>query len=195
MMLDPAIVSSINHVLRGNGWALERLKTHAGRTARFDCLPFSLALTVLENGEVGLAAAEPAPDVAVRLTPGVMLRVLARDDTVWNEIGIGGDTAFAATLHAVFRNLRWDVEEDLARLFGDIAAHRMAETGRTLGLWHAQGLDNLARAFAEYWTEEEPLIASARDVGQFNRDVDRLRDDVARFEKRIEHLIHRQENG
>ena len=39
------------------------------------------------------------------------------------------------------------------------------------------------------WTEERPLIAAARDLGEFNRDVDTLRDDVARLEKRIEILL------
>ena len=45
---------------------------------------------------------------------------------------------------------------------------------------------NTGRSFAEYWTEEQPLIAGARDIEAFNRAVDQLRDDAARLEKRIE---------
>jgi ubiquinone biosynthesis protein UbiJ len=117
-----------------------------------------------------------------------MLRLAARDESAWRDIDITGDTDLASAIHHVARNLRWDVEADLARLFGDIVAHRMAETGRTLRRWGEQAADNTARSFTEYWTEEQPLIASARDLEAFGRAVDELRDDGARLEKRIERL-------
>lgn len=120
-----------------------------------------------------------------------MLRLAARDESAWREISITGDTDFASTIHRVARNLRWDVEEDLSRVFGDIAAHRMAETGRAFQRWSGQAAENTARAFAEYWTEEQPLIAGARDLEEFGRAVDQLRDDAARLEKRIEQLASR----
>jgi ubiquinone biosynthesis protein UbiJ len=126
--------------------------------------------------------------VTIRLTPGILLRLAARDAAAWSDIAVEGDPQFAAALNHVARNLRWDVEEDLSRLFGDIAAHRMVESGRKLGDWGRQGADNLARSFAEYWTEERPLIASRAEVERFNHDVDALRNDVARLEKRIEQL-------
>jgi len=190
-LLDPAVVGFINHLLRGAGWARDELKRFSGRSARFDAFPFALALTVLDSGEVALAAADAAPAVTARLTPGLVLRLAARDETAWQDIEIAGDTDFVATIHHVARNLRWDVEEDLSRVFGDIAAHRMAETGRTLNRWGAQALENTGRAFAEYWTEERPLIAGRRDLDEFNRAVDALRDDVARLEKRLENLSGR----
>ena len=193
-MFDPAAAGFINHLLRGAGWARDELKRYAGRTARFEIFPFALSLTVLDNGEVALAAADAAPAVAARLTPGLMLRLAARDDTAWQDIDISGDTDFAAAIHHVARNMRWDVEEDLSRVFGDIAAHRMAETGRTLNRWGAQAMENTGRAFAEYWTEERPLIAGRRDLDEFNRAVDALRDDVARLEKRVENLSNRRDS-
>lgn len=191
-MLDPAAVAFANHLLRGAGWARDALKPFAGKTARFEMMPFTLSLAVLENGEVAPAAADAIPAATARLTPGVLLRLAARDDSAWREVEITGDTDFAAALNYVARNLQWDVEEDLARAFGDVAAHRMAETGRTFRAWSERALDNTARSFAEYWTEERPLIAAARDLEEFNRAVDRLRDDVARLEKRIDALPGRK---
>ena len=192
-MLQSFSVSSVNHLLRSNSWAREKLKPFAGKTARFECPPLSLALTIQETGEVTAAdASATAPDATVRLTAGLMLRLLARDQAAWAEIEVDGDTAFATVLNQIVRNVRWDVEEDLSRVFGDIAAHRMVQTGKALDQWRAQATDNLARSFAEYWTEERPLIARARDVAQFNRDVDVLRDDAARFEKRLQQFVSRQ---
>ena len=192
-MFQTAATSPINHLLRSNSWAQERLKPFAGKTARFDCPPFSLVLAVQENGEVAAGdVSATAPDVTIRLTPGLMLRVMSRDEAAWAEIRIDGDTAFASAINHVARNLRWDAEEDLSRVVGDIAAHRLVQTGKMIDTWRAQTFDNLSRSFVEYWTEERPLIARKHDVGQFNRDVDTLRDDVARLEKRLEHFSNRR---
>jgi len=191
-VLDPAATGFINHLLRGASWAREELRRFTGKSARFEVLPFALSLTVLETGEVTPAAGSDAPAVTISLTPGLLLRLAARDETAWREVGITGDPGFASVINHLARNLRWDVEEDLSRAFGDIPAHRMAESGRALRRWGEQALLNTGRSFAEYWTEERPLIASARELEDYNRAVDELRDDVARLEKRTEILLHRQ---
>ena len=146
---------------------------------------------MLDGGEVAPAAAGAVPAVTLKLTPGLMLRFAARDEAAWREIEVAGDTEFAAAINHLARNLRWDFEEDLSRVFGDVAAHRMAEAGRSFEHWGGRSAEHLGRAFAEYWTEEQPLIAGRRDVEEFNRAVDRLRDDVARLEKRLELLSQR----
>jgi ubiquinone biosynthesis protein UbiJ len=190
--LETAAAGFINHLLRGASWARDELKPFVGRTARIEVVPLALALTVVESGEIMPAAAGAAPAVTLRLTPGLMLWLAARDESAWREIEIAGDTDFASAINRVARNLRWDVEEDLSRVFGDIAAHRMAETGRTLRRWGEQAADNTARSFAEYWTEEQPLIAARHDLDAFGRAVDQLRDDTARLEKRLENQLNRQ---
>ena len=187
----PVFPAPINHVLRANSWALARLSSYAGRVARIESPPFSHMMMVMANGELADAAPDATPSVTVRLTPGLVLRLLARDATAWNDIQVEGDADFAATIHYVTHNIRWDIEEDLSKVVGDIAAHRLVETGRKLDRWGRQGADNLARSFAEYWTEEQPLIAGHAEIAQFSREVDALRDDVARLEKRIEQLDSR----
>lgn len=187
-ILNPAAAAAVNHLLRGAAWARAELRRHAGKTACFELVPARFSLTVLDSGEVAAAPADAAPAVTLKLSPGVMLRLAAREESAWTEVEAAGDTGFAATISQLAHNLRWDIEEDLSRVFGDVAAHRLAETGRALHRWGGQSLENLARAFAEYWTEEQPLIVSAREVAEFNRAVDALRDDLARLEKRVERL-------
>ena len=184
-MFDALAGAPLNHLLRANAWARDVLKPHAGKVACLRCLPVETRLVVLDSGEVAPAAAGAAPAVTLTLTPGLLLRAAARDDTVWRDIGVDGDTAFGNAIHQLWRHLRWDTEEDLSKIFGDIAAHRMAESGRTLQRWAQMSGDNLARSFTEYWTEEQPLVAARTDVARFNADVDQLRDAVARLEKRI----------
>jgi ubiquinone biosynthesis protein UbiJ len=186
---DAAAAGFINHLLRAANWARDELKPYTGRTARIEVAPFALSLTVLESGETVPAGSDAIPAVTVKLTPGLMLRFAARDENAWREMDITGDTGFASAIHHVARNLRWDAEEDLSRIFGDVVAHRMADAGRTLQRWGEAAADNTARFFVEYWTEEQPLIASRRDLDEFGRAVDQLRDAAARFEKRLEQLL------
>jgi len=189
--VSAAAAAAVNHLLRSASWARDALRRHAGKSARFELIPFVVALTILERGEVAPAAADAVPAATVKLGPGLMLRIAARDESAWREVDITGDTDLATVIHHVARNLRWDVEEDLARAFGDVVAHRMAESGRTLQRWGKQAADNTGRSFAEYWTEEQPLIAAARDLEEFSRAVDELRDDAARLEKRVEQLARK----
>lgn len=190
-MIEAALCGSLNHLLRGASWARGELERHAGKIARFEVAPFAFSLAVLENGEVAPAAPGAAPAVTLKLTPGLLLRFAARDEMAWKEVEVAGDTDFASVINRLARDLRWDFEEDLSRVFGDVAAHRMAETGRGFERWGGRTAEHLGRTFAEYWTEEQPLIASARDVEAFNREVDQLRDDVARLEKRLERIAQR----
>jgi ubiquinone biosynthesis accessory factor UbiJ len=190
-MFDILAGAPLNHLLRANGWARDALKPHAGKTVTFRCLPLVTRLTVLDSGEVTPATTDAVAAVTLTLTPGLMLRVAAKDENAWRDVIIDGDTAFAGVIHHLWQHLRWDAEEDLSKVVGDVVAHRIAGSGRTLQRWAQASGDNLAHSFAEYWTEEQPLIAAKADVTRFNADIDRLRDDCARLEKRIA-LLHKR---
>ena len=54
----------------GAGWARDALKSHAGKTARLEVVPFSLSLTVLESGEVDFRIGwirEPPQDLRFKM--------------------------------------------------------------------------------------------------------------------------------
>jgi len=190
-LLAHIAAAPVNHVLRGESWALRRLQVHAGKTARFDVFPFSVAFTVRADGEVGPALPEVPADSTFVLTPPVAVRILAGDSSAYALVAVSGDGELAQAVEFVVRNARWDVEEDLARVFGDAAAHRMAEGGRALFALPARLAGNFARNVADYWVEERPLIARRNDVESFIRDVDSLRDDVERLAQRIARIAPR----
>ncbi len=192
-MFEPLALPAVNRLLRANTWALERLREHAGKTVRLECVPAELVFTVTPTGELA-AAAGATPDATISVTPGVLLRLAARDESAWNAARVSGDVQLAAAVDYVCRNIAWDYEEDLARLFGDIAAHRMAQGLRELDAFGRATVLNLAEAFAEYATHEQPMLALRRAVEEFNREVDEARDDTARLEKRLE-LLRRRLDG
>ena len=187
-MLAATVSRIANHLLAPADWARERLTAHAGKSARFELLPARVNLQVGTDGLLQPAAAEAAPAVVIRFQPGALLRTLADREQAWRSAHIEGDTAFAADLSYVAAHLEWDVEEDLSKVFGDIAAHRMAEAGRTAAAWPKQAARSVAQNTGEYLTEEAKLLASPLQVSEFVREVDELRDAAERLEKRIERL-------
>ena len=182
--------AALNHLLRGDSWARERLKPFAGKTAHFLVPPFSLLLTVTSSGEVAKAAGDAASDAKFVLTPPLLLRLIGRDEAAYKQVEISGDSDFAGEIAYIAKNLRWDAAEDLSRIFGDIAAQRMVSTAESFNTWGKQSFDSMSRSFSEYWTEERPLIAKSTHVKQFVAEVDALRDDVERLEKRLQNLSH-----
>ena len=190
-MLEALTVPAINRLLRANPWAVEKLRQHAHKTAAIACPPFELRVTVSDTGELFAAATDTPADVAIEVTPGVLMRGATGDESAWRGVRVAGDAEFASTIDDLRRNLAWDYEEDLSRFLGDIAAHRVADAARSFDRWARSALLDAGKAVAEYVTHEQPVVASTAAVEGFNREVDRVRDDVERLEKRLE-LIQRQ---
>ena len=177
---------ALNHVLRSTPVAMERLRRHAGRTVAFHLGPLAVAFTVQTTGEVTAAVPSAARDLTVRVSPGLLPRLLAREEAAFREIEMQGDMELAQEISFLARHLSWDAEEDLSHVVGDIAAHRIVATARGFGRWGRDAAWRSAQGAAEYATEEAPLIASRVKVESFLREVDELRDAVERLEKRVE---------
>lgn len=185
----------VNHLLVTAAWARESLAEHAGKVALFEVFPVRVAVAVDADGRLRAAPAGAAPAVTIRLKHASALQILAEGEKAWRKADIEGDTGFASAISKVAANLRWDVEEDLSRVFGDIAAHRMATAGRTATAWPRQAATSLAGNLAEYLTEEKHLLVTPLRAAEFVSDVDDLRDATERLDKRIERLRQQLRGG
>jgi ubiquinone biosynthesis protein UbiJ len=181
-------VAAVNHLLRTAPLARERLARHAGRTVVVHIGPLSPAFTIQTTGEVTPALRDAPKDLDVRISPFLVPRLAAREEAAWDAIEMDGDPELAREVAFIARNLTWDFEEDLSRVVGDIAAHRIAGAARAFDGWARDAALRAGQGAAEYWTEESPLIASRVKVEGFVRDVAELRDAVDRLEKRLESL-------
>ncbi len=180
--------AALNHLLTQNSWALERLARFAGKTARFDIVPFSFACTILGDGTLRSADADTGADALCVIDPSLLPRLALHDEKAHSEIRSEGDAALLAEISFLSRNLHWDAAEDLSMFTGDIAAERIMQAVQVARQQLREGVLDLSRATAEYLTEERPLLAKPRQVAKFIQQVDSLRDDVARLEQRIKRL-------
>jgi ubiquinone biosynthesis protein UbiJ len=188
-MLERGAVAGLNHLLSLQPLAAERLRPFAGLAVEIRCPPFpDLRLTILESGLVARAQGETASALVVKLKPGALPLLLARDEAARGQIEIEGPADLAGAVDALFRNLAWDIEEDLSTVFGDVVAHRLASGAKAFAAWQREAALRLAENMAEYWVEEQPLLLRPDDAGKFSREVEALREETARLEKRIERL-------
>lgn len=186
--LARAAAAAVNHVLAPADWAREALRQHAGAIAVFELPPLVLALAVMPDGQVAAAAQEAEPDVRIALTPGAAVRLAVGDASASQLARLEGDAAFGATLRHLFQNLRWDFEEDLSRFTGDIAAHRLSLLLRALARAPREAAGRMGAAAAEYATEEARVLPPRAEIEAWLAEVDRLRDDAARLEARLQRL-------
>ncbi len=188
-LLSQPVLRAINHLLGREEWARARLKPFAGKRVLFRpaSLP-ALRLAVTVDGMVVAAREDDAIDLTIVIKPGALPHLVSGSDALLQHVEISGNADLAGTVQFLFRNLKWDVEDDLSRVVGDIAARRIAGAGRDFFAWQKEALLRTGQNLAEYWTEEKPLLARPEEVAQFSREVETLRDDLARLEARLARL-------
>lgn len=187
--LAGAFVAAINHLLARATWARERLAPHAERRARLRADGVAVDLTIDGDGLLHAADGDGAPDVELQLPATQIPRLMVGElDQVMRQVRIEGNAELADALGFVFRNLRWDVEEDLSKVVGDIAAHRLMSTANAVRETGARVWRNVGDNVAEYLAEESGLLVGRAEGETHGRLLHALRDDLARLEKRVERL-------
>ena len=187
-MFDQLSLGALNHLLSQADWARTKLAPFAGKHACLEMPPWRFDFAVREDGYVE-AAAGAEPDVTMTLPANAPLLALQGQDKVIAAARVQGNAQFATELSFVLRKLRWDVEEDMSKVVGDITAHRLAQGAMAIADWQRDAGKRLAGNMAEYVAEENHLLVRARDVADFGREVGVLHEDLNLLEKRLEKLI------
>ena len=119
-----------------------------------------------------LRLAGPAPEAALR----------------GGAVHIEGDAEVAQTFSELLKQARPDLEEELSRVIGDVAAHQVGNVARSALGFARRAADTFAQNVAEYLQEEGRDVPSRTEADEFVTGVDRLRDDVDRLEARLQLL-------
>jgi len=184
-----ALPAFLNHIIDREPWAKEQLVVHAGKTLRLELAPFELRLAVTSEGLVALAPSDAKPSVSIQMPIGSLGLILAQGrGAALREVKLEGDAEFAQAVSLVAQNVNWEVEEDLSRVIGDVAARRVTTGASEWARQAKRGAQKLGDNIAEYLLEEDPQLIRPRDVEALVEANRTLRDDLARLEKRIERL-------
>ena len=184
-MLDGVLVAPLNHALSQSDWARDRLSPYAGRSVRFEMPPLQLALTLDAIGYFAVAPAGSDVDVVITLPSNAPFLLLQGVESVMAAAHVEGNAEFATTLSFVLRNLRWDAEEDLSRLIGDIPAHRLMQHGRALIGWQQQAASHLKANVAEYLAHENTLLLTRGEFSAWRAQLDGFSSALDTIDRRI----------
>lgn len=130
--LSQRLVLVINHVLQQEPQAQQRIARLHGQQLHFQWQNISLQLVFTTAGLMDLASNERPADLRVELMsqrPSEVMHALAQGDKP--AVSIHGDVRLAAEVNWLIDHVRWDAQADLARLFGDAAAYRIAQAARS----------------------------------------------------------------
>ena len=168
-IFDTGAVTALNHLLEREAWARARLAPFSGEVVELRCTPMPvLRVVVTEGGRV--RAADPVSDATLLITakPGLFAALSKGEDHLMRAVDISGNARLATEVLALARFLRWDVEEDLSRVFGDVLARRMVGTVRDFASWQADAARRLAENAVEYDVEERHLVVARTEFDAFS---------------------------
>jgi len=189
MLLEPPVTVALNHLLEAEPWARERLAPFAGSIVELRCAPLPpLRLAVTAEGRLWPAGREEHAALVLTLGPDIVPALVKGEDHLVRAVRTEGDSRLAAEMLFLVRNLRWDAEEDLARVLGDVAAHRLATGARELFASHREALARTAENLAEYLLEERQLLAHPALFEEHRAAVRDLSNAIERLEKRLDRL-------
>jgi ubiquinone biosynthesis protein UbiJ len=123
----------LNHVLMQEPQAMERLARQEGRVVLVQWRQFTFRLLITPAGLWDLAAPQQAADLTLVVTdenPIAIAQALMKGEKP--AVRIEGDVQLAAELNWLVDHVRWDLEEDLARVLGDAPAHGVAQAAKTM---------------------------------------------------------------
>lgn len=188
-MLANLFLFAANHLLGQSGWARERLLAHAGGTARLSLGGVDILFSIEPDGYLARWISTQPPDVTLSL-PADALPAAALNgmESLMKEIHIEGKADLADAIGFVFRNLRWDYEEDLSRLFGDIVAHRMVETAHV----GKRFIERNAEHVVTRLIEEKQLAVPRPLYVRFAAEADDVRQRLSALERRLAALDKRK---
>ena len=106
---------------------------------------------------------------------------------------ISGDSDVAQQFSELLGLLRPEPEEELAQLVGDAPAHQLGRLARIALAFGERALHTTANNVAEYLAHERGDLVPKAEGRQLLNGIDALRDDVDRFEARLQQLEQRFE--
>ena len=142
----------------------------------------------LHNGSHQGSATPGLSDVALTFALTSLPQFALDPAAALRSVHIEGDAEFAQVLGQLVREVRWDAEDDLARVLGDIAAHRLMRGARAFRAYALDAAQRMAETTSAFLIDEDPTLASRPLLDAWAGDVAALRDDCARLEKRLERL-------
>lgn len=188
--LQSLVLPALNHLLATDPQAQGKLRPHAGKSLVFSALGVDLPWDIAPEGLLRTPEHTPpsADDADLHITldlDAVRDAVAKRAPLSLSGARVRGDAELAQTLSWLMAHVRWDAEDDLAQLVGDIPAHRLVHTGQAAVAQGRQAWERSQDRARDWFAASARGLVSRGELTQQQDAVRELRDRAARLEKRI----------
>lgn len=187
-----AICRGINHVLGSEPWAMGQLANHAGKSILLQ-FPFGdLCCEITPAGLLQVLKESDSPSLTLEVSAKALNDLAGSSGSLreqaFKAVKITGDADLAQLIGRLAGQLRWEYEEDLARIVGDAPAHFVVKQGKKFVSATQSAASDLLDNVVEYLSEEKKVLLHQRDMVIRKAELNDLRDAVDRMEKRIQLL-------
>ena len=187
-----AACRGVNHVLEAEPWALAELAKHAGKTILLRLPVGDLAFEITSPGLLKALQELNQPSLSLEVSAKALSDLAATSgnlrEQAFKAVKITGDADLAQLIGRLAGQLRWEYEEDLARLVGDAPANFAVRQGKKLVAASRSAAADLLDNVVEYVSEERKVLLNKRDFLVQKSALNDLRESVDRIEKRIQLL-------
>jgi len=184
---------AFNRALQLDEEALERFIALQGKVIGIELQGLGVVFYLLPTTDgVVLSADHPRQaDVFLRGKPFSLLHTAATSDRSRlfdGDVSIEGDAELGQKVQQIFQFLDIDIEEQLARVVGDVAAHQLGSIVRSVNSFFSNAAGSFFSDLSEYLTEESRDLVSRNEMQLYFSDVDVVTADVERLQQRVQRL-------
>ncbi|QWD66091.1 SCP2 domain-containing protein [Polynucleobacter sp. MWH-Aus1W21] len=187
-----AACRGINHVLGSEPWASAELARHANKTILLQLPLGNLCFEIKPDGLLASLKEIEIPALALEVSSKALSDLAGSTGSLreqaFKAVKITGDADLAQLLGRLAGQLRWEYEEDLARLVGDAPANFAVRQGKKFVSATHSAVADLLDNVVEYVSEERKVLLNKRDFMVRKSELSQLRESVDRMEKRIQLL-------
>lgn len=186
-VLAPALEIAINRAIELDGSLFPEFEKMTGSTLSIE-LENPAVLICISPGAWGVVVTqghETSPvQASVKTSVPELLSALRNKDQP-NQLMISGDEQFALQLLCLLSEIDIDMEGILSTYIGDVMAHKTGAVFRAASDWGKHAKENVQMDVAEYLSEEIHFVPARCQIDDFNKDVEKLEQQVKELEKRI----------
>ncbi|MBU3608330.1 ubiquinone biosynthesis accessory factor UbiJ [Polynucleobacter nymphae] len=187
-----ATCRGINHVLGSEPWASTALAKHAGKTILLELPLGNLCFEISSAGLLNVLKEAQNPSLTLEVSSKALGELAASSGSLreqaFKAVKLTGDADLAQLIGRLAGQLRWEYEEDLARLVGDAPANFAVRQGKKFISASRSAASDLLDNVVEYVSEERKVLLNKRDFIAHKSELNDLRESVDRIEKRIQLL-------
>ena len=187
-----AACRGINHVLGSEPWASAELAKHAGKTILLQLPLGNLCFEISSTGLLNILKVSDNPSLTLEVSSKALGELATSSGSLreqaFKAVKLTGDADLAQLIGRLAGQLRWEYEEDLARLVGDAPAHFAVKQGKKFVSASRSAASDLLDNVIEYVSEERRVLLNKRDFIAHKSELNDLRESVDRIEKRIQLL-------